>query len=67
MKEKRVNDRENWRNKIKLFNTLTRRKNSYLLKREKVREGMSADPYNLIHIGNARPMIIFDTVRRYME
>ena len=23
--------------------------------------------YNLIHIGNARPMIIFDTVRRYME
>ena len=23
--------------------------------------------YNLIHIGNARPMIIFDTVRRYLE
>ena len=23
--------------------------------------------YNLIHIGNARPMIFFDTVRRYME
>ncbi len=23
--------------------------------------------YNLIHIGNARPMIVFDTVRRYME
>ena len=23
--------------------------------------------YNLIHIGNARPMIIFDTVRRYFE
>lgn len=23
--------------------------------------------YNLIHIGNARPMILFDTVRRYME
>ncbi len=30
---------------------------------------MSAGPtvYNLIHIGNARPMIIFDTVRRYFE
>ncbi len=23
--------------------------------------------YNLIHIGNARPMIVFDTVRRYLE
>ena len=23
--------------------------------------------YNYIHIGNARPMIVFDTVRRYME
>ncbi len=23
--------------------------------------------YNLIHIGNARPMIIFDTFRRYLE
>ena len=23
--------------------------------------------YNLIHIGNARPMIVFDTVRRYFE
>ena len=23
--------------------------------------------YNFIHIGNARPMIVFDTVRRYME
>ena len=23
--------------------------------------------YNLIHIGNARPMICFDTVRRYLE
>ena len=23
--------------------------------------------YNLIHIGNARPMIVFDTARRYME
>ena len=30
---------------------------------------MSAVPtvYNLIHIGNARPMIVFDTVRRYFE
>ncbi len=23
--------------------------------------------YNFIHIGNARPMIVFDTVRRYFE
>ena len=30
---------------------------------------MSADltVYNFIHIGNARPMIVFDTVRRYFE
>ena len=25
------------------------------------------DSYNYIHIGNARPMIVFDTLRRYLE
>ena len=54
---------------MKLFNTLTRRKEEFVpLEEGKVRMYVCGPTvYNLIHIGNARPMIIFDTVRRYME
>lgn len=54
---------------MKIFNTLTRRKEEFVpLEEGKVRMYVCGPTvYNLIHIGNARPMIIFDTVRRYME
>ena len=54
---------------MKLFNTLTRRKEEFVpLEEGKVRMYVCGPTvYNLIHIGNARPMIIFDTVRRYLE
>ena len=54
---------------MKLFNTLTRRKEEFVpLEEGKVSMYVCGPTvYNLIHIGNARPMIIFDTVRRYME
>ena len=54
---------------MKLFNTMTRRKEEFVpLEEGKVRMYVCGPTvYNLIHIGNARPMIIFDTVRRYME
>ena len=53
---------------MKIFNTLTRRKEEFVpLEEGKVKMYVCGPTvYNLIHIGNARPMIIFDTVRRYM-
>mgnify|MGYP000231804892 CR=1 FL=1 len=54
---------------MKLYNTLTKQKEEFVpLEEGKVRMYVCGPTvYNLIHIGNARPMIIFDTVRRYME
>lgn len=54
---------------MKLFNTLTKRKEEFVpLEEGKVKMYVCGPTvYNLIHIGNARPMIVFDTVRRYME
>ncbi len=54
---------------MKLFNTLSRRKEEFVpLEEGKVKMYVCGPTvYNLIHIGNARPMIIFDTVRRYFE
>lgn len=54
---------------MKLFNTMTRKKEEFIpLEEGKVRMYVCGPTvYNLIHIGNARPMIVFDTVRRYME
>ena len=54
---------------MKIFNTLTSRKEEFVpLEEGKVKMYVCGPTvYNLIHIGNARPMIIFDTVRRYME
>ena len=54
---------------MKIFNTMTRRKEEFIpLEEGKVKMYVCGPTvYNLIHIGNARPMIIFDTVRRYME
>lgn len=54
---------------MKIFNTLTRRKDEFVpLEEGKVRMYVCGPTvYNYIHIGNARPMIVFDTVRRYFE
>jgi len=54
---------------MKIYNTLTRKKEEFVpLEPGKVRMYVCGPTvYNLIHIGNARPMICFDTVRRYME
>ena len=54
--------------KMRIYNTLTRRKEEF----KPIEEGKISmyvcgpTVYNLIHIGNARPMIVFDTFRRYM-
>ena len=54
---------------MKIYNTLTRQKEEFVpIEEGKVRMYVCGPTvYNLIHIGNARPMIVFDTVRRYME
>ena len=54
---------------MKLYNTLTKQKEEFVPVHEG-KVGMyvcGPTVYNLIHIGNARPMIIFDTFRRYLE
>ena len=54
---------------IKVYNTLSKQKEDFIpLKEGKVSMYVCGPTvYNFIHIGNARPMIVFDTVRRYME
>lgn len=54
---------------IKLYNTLAKAKEEFIPVEEgKVRMYVCGPTvYNFIHIGNARPMIVFDTVRRYFE
>ncbi|MGC4017934.1 MAG: cysteine--tRNA ligase [Muricomes sp.] len=54
---------------MKLYNTLSKRKEEFVpLEEGKVKMYVCGPTvYNYIHIGNARPMIVFDTVRRYFE
>ena len=54
---------------IQIYNTLTRKKSlSSRLEEGKVKMYVCGPTvYNYIHIGNARPVIVFDTVRRYLE
>ena len=54
---------------MKLYNTLTKKKEEFVpLQEGKVTMYVCGPTvYNFIHIGNARPMIVFDTARRYME
>ena len=54
---------------MKIYNTLSKRKEEFVpIEEGKVKMYVCGPTvYNLIHIGNARPMIVFDTVRRYME
>ena len=54
---------------MKLYNTMSKKKEEFLpLEEGKVKMYVCGPTvYNYIHIGNARPMIVFDTVRRYFE
>ena len=54
---------------MKVFNTQSKRKEEFVpLVPGKVSMYVCGPTvYNFIHIGNARPIIVFDTVRRYME
>ncbi|MGI6002146.1 MAG: cysteine--tRNA ligase [Lachnospiraceae bacterium] len=54
---------------MKIYNTLTRKKEEFVPIEEGKVSMYVCGPtvYNYIHIGNARPMIVFDTVRRYFE
>lgn len=54
---------------MQIYNTLTRKKEEFVpLEEGKVSMYVCGPTvYNLIHIGNARPMIVFDTFRRYLE
>ena len=54
---------------MKIFNTLTRQKEEFVpLEPGKVKMyACGPTVYNFIHIGNARPICIFDTLRRYLE
>ncbi|QNU06899.1 cysteine--tRNA ligase [Peribacillus butanolivorans] len=54
---------------IKIYNTVTRQKEAFVpIEEGKVKMYVCGPTvYNYIHIGNARPAIVFDTVRRYLD
>lgn len=54
---------------MKIYNTLTRKKEDFIPIEENHVKIYACGPtvYNYFHIGNARPFIIFDTLRRYLE
>ena len=54
---------------MQIFNTLTRQKEDFVPQEPGVYRIYVCGPtvYNYIHIGNARPLIVFDTLRRYLE
>ncbi len=54
---------------MKLYNTLTRKKEEFkpLVEGKVTMYACGPTVYNYIHIGNARPIIIFDVLRRYFE
>lgn len=54
---------------MKIYNTLTRKKEEFKPLNEGEVKMYSCGPtvYNYFHIGNARPFIIFDTLRKYLE
>ena len=54
---------------MKLYNTLTRQKEEFIPIKEGEVKMYSCGPtvYNFFHIGNARPFVVFDTMRKYLE
>ena len=54
---------------MKIYNTLTRKKEEFIpIEENKIKMYVCGPTvYNFIHIGNARPYVVFDTIRRYFE
>ena len=54
---------------MQVYNTMSRRKEELVPQQEGVISMYVCGPtvYDFIHIGNARPLIVFDTFRRYLE
>ena len=54
---------------MKIYNTLTRRKEEFVpIEPGKVKMYVCGPTvYNFFHIGNARPFVVFDTMRKYLE
>jgi cysteinyl-tRNA synthetase len=54
---------------MKIYNSMTRRKEDFvpLVPGEVKMYVCGPTVYNFIHVGNARPMIMFDALRRYLE
>jgi len=54
---------------MKIYNTLTRKKEEFIpiTKGEVKMYACGPTVYNYFHIGNARPFVVFDTMRRYLE
>ena len=54
---------------MKIYNTLTKKKEEFVPIREGEVSMYVCGPtvYNYFHIGNARPFVVFDTMRKYLE
>lgn len=54
---------------MKIYNTLTRKKEEFIPIKENEVSIYVCGPtvYNYIHVGNARPIVVFDTLRRYLQ
>lgn len=54
---------------MKLYNTISRKKEEFIpIEKDKIKMYVCGPTvYNYIHIGNARPLVVFDTFRRYLE
>ena len=54
---------------MRIYNTLTRRKEEFVPQEEGKVKMYVCGPtvYNYFHIGNARPFVVFDTMRKYLE
>ena len=54
---------------MKVYNTLTRKKEEFVpMDKNEVKVYVCGPTvYNFFHIGNARPFVVFDTLRRYLE
>ena len=54
---------------LRIFNTLSRNKEEFVPREDNKATMYVCGPttYNFIHLGNARPMVVFDTVRRYLK
>ena len=58
-----------WEDRMRIYNTLTRRKEEFVPQEEGKVKMYVCGPtvYNYFHIGNARPFVVFDTMRKYLE